>query len=212
MLWTGCPIVPRTACLFYHGSLAAEVSKLGFTYDHRHFECNSTGCRQTPIATATPKPASIPPTTKPSPFALSFNSDNPLIAHTPTMNAGEAAHGLSLVPSTGANEVDLHEFVDHVEGNRIMKTQGYVVNASGWVDPSTLARHRYVVLEIEHRSVSGTPLCTYFIRIDRRAERHVSSLKFVRRLGNVKSSDRVRSRTESAGIKLTRQCLGCAVI
>ena len=107
------------------------------------------------------------------------------------MSSGEVTHGLSLVPSIGANEVDLHEFVTHVDGNRIMRTQGYVVNANGYVDPSTLAHHRFVVLEIEHRSASGTPLRTYFIRIDRRAERHVSALKFVRRLGNVKSSDRV---------------------
>jgi hypothetical protein len=55
-----------------------------------------------------------------------------------------------------------------------------------------LAYHRYVVLTIEHRSESGGPVSTYCIRIDRRAERHLSVLKFVRRLGRAKSSDRVR--------------------
>jgi hypothetical protein len=108
------------------------------------------------------------------------------------MNTGEVAHGLSLVPSTGANEIDLHEFVTHVERDNTMKTRGYVIKANGWVDPSTLAHHRYVVLTIEHRSESGAPICTYYIRIDRRAERNISALKFVRRLGKVKSSDRVR--------------------
>jgi hypothetical protein len=108
------------------------------------------------------------------------------------MSAGEVAHGLSLVPSTGANELDLREFVAHVERNPIMRTQGYVVKANGWVDPSTLVCHRYVVLTIEHRSESGALVCTYYIRIDRRAERHISHFEFVRRLGKVKSSDRVR--------------------
>ena len=120
------------------------------------------------------------------------------------MNTGEVAHGLSLVPSTGANEIDLHEFVTHVERDNTMKTRGYVIKANGWVDPSTLAHHRYVVLTIEHRSESGAPICTYYIRIDRRAERNVSALKFVRRLGKVKSSDRVRhSPGRENGFKLT---------
>jgi len=109
------------------------------------------------------------------------------------MNTGEFAHGLSLVPSTGANEIDLHEFVTHVERNNTMKMRGYVIKANGWLDASsTLAPHRYVVLTIEHRSESGAPVCTYYIRIDRRAERNISALKFVRHLGKVKSSDRVR--------------------
>jgi len=58
------------------------------------------------------------------------------------MNTSEVAHGLSLVPSTGAKEIDLHEFVTHVERDNTMKTRGYVVKANGWVDPSTLTRRR----------------------------------------------------------------------
>jgi hypothetical protein len=108
------------------------------------------------------------------------------------MKPGKVARGPSLVPLTGANEMGLDELVTHIERDHTMRTQDYVVKANGWVDPSSLAHHRYVVLTIEHRSGSGTPLSTYFIRIDRRAERHVSALKFVRRLGRAKSSDRVR--------------------
>ena len=108
------------------------------------------------------------------------------------MNVEEVAHGPALVPPTGANEMDLHELVTHIERDHTMRTRGYVVKANGWVDPSTLANHRYVVLTIEHRSESGALLDTYFIRIDRRAERHLSAFKFIRRLGKAKSSDRVR--------------------
>jgi hypothetical protein len=112
------------------------------------------------------------------------------------MNSGEVASGPSLVPPTGANEMDLHELITHIERDPVMRTKGYVVKANGWVDPSTLVYHRYVVLTIEHRSESGAPASTYFIRIDRRAERHVSALKFVRALGKAKSSDRVRYRMQ----------------
>ena len=102
--------------------------------------------------------------------------------------------GPAIVPSTGANEMDLHELVAHIERDHTMSTRGYVVKANGWVDPSTMACHRYVVLTIEHQSESGAPVGTYYIRIDRRAERHMPALKFVRQLGRVKSSDRVRYR------------------
>ena len=111
------------------------------------------------------------------------------------MNTRADACGPALVPPTGANEMDLHELVAHIERDHTMRTRGYVVKANGWVDPSTLACHRYVVLTIEHRSESGAPVGTYYIRIDRRAERHLPALKFVRRLGKVKSSDRVRYHT-----------------
>ena len=110
------------------------------------------------------------------------------------MSGGEVVHGPSLVPPTGANEMDLHELVTYIERDSILRMQSYVIKANGWVDPSTMAYHRYVVLTVEHRSTSGAPLGTYFIRIDRRAERHLSALKFVRGLGRAKSSDRVGSR------------------
>ena len=110
------------------------------------------------------------------------------------MNITEAARGPNLVPPTGANEMDLHELITQIERDPIMRIHGYVMKANGWVDPSTLACHRYVVLTIEHRSESGAAVGTYFIRIDRRAERHISALKFIRGLGKAKSSDRVRSR------------------
>ncbi len=108
------------------------------------------------------------------------------------MNTREVACGPALVPPAGANEMDLHELVAHIERDHTMRTRGYVVKANGWVDPSTLACHRYVVLTIDHRSESGASVSTYFIRIDRRAERHLSVLRFVRGLGRAKSSDRVR--------------------
>jgi len=108
------------------------------------------------------------------------------------MSTSEVAHKPSLVPPTGANEMDVDELVTHIMGDPIMKTRGYVIRANGWVDPSTSAHHRYVVLTVEHQSESGAPTCTYYIRIDRRAERHISALKFVRSWGVVKSSDRVR--------------------
>ena len=111
------------------------------------------------------------------------------------MNTREVAWGPSVVPSTGANEMHLHELVAHIERDHTM-TRGYVVKANGWVDPSTLACHRYVVLTIEHRSESGALVGLYYIRIDRRAERHLPALKFVRQLGRVKSSDRVRYHTD----------------
>jgi hypothetical protein len=112
----------------------------------------------------------------------------------------DAPHGLSLVPLIGANEMDLDELVAHIAGNLIMKTRGYVIRANGWVDPSTLAHHRYVVLTVEHRSESGALACTYYVRIDRRAERHISALKFVRSWGRAKSSDRVRSPAYRASV------------
>ena len=108
------------------------------------------------------------------------------------MNTREVACGPALVPPTGANEMDLHDLVAHIERDHTMRTRGYVVKANGWVDPSTLACHRYVVLTIDHRSESGASVSTYYIRIDRRAERHLSVFKFVRGLGRAKSSDRVR--------------------
>jgi len=96
-----------------------------------------------------------------------------------------------VVPSTGANEMDLDELISHIERDQVMKAQSYVTKANGWVDPSSLAHHRYVVLTIEHQSETGAPVCSYYIRIDRRAERHLSVFKFVRRAGKAKSSDRV---------------------
>jgi len=75
-----------------------------------------------------------------------------------------------------------------------MKTQGYVVKVNGYVDPSTWARHRYVILTIEHRSEVRSPICNYYIRIDRGAERHLSTFDFLRNAGRAKSSDRVRYR------------------
>ena len=128
------------------------------------------------------------------------------------MNTGEVACGPALVPPTGANEMDLDELVAHVERDRTMGTQGYVIKANGWVDPSTLAYHRYIVLTIEHRSESGALHGTYFIRIDRRAERHLSVLNFARRLGRAKSSDRVRYSANLRTPMLTVRNLGCTVI
>lgn len=110
------------------------------------------------------------------------------------MNSSEVAAGPSVVPPTGANEMDLQELVTHVARNRIMRTRGYVTKANGYVDLSTFAHHRFVVLTIEHRSETGVPVSTYFIRIDRRAERHISALNLLRTLGNAKASDRVRYR------------------
>ena len=119
------------------------------------------------------------------------------------MKTGEVARGgPALVPPTGANEMDLHELVTHIQRDYTMKTRGYVTNANSWVDPSTLAHHRYVVLTIEHRSESGAPADRYFIRIDRRAERHVSALDFVWGLGRAKPSDLVRHH-QSANTNLT---------
>jgi hypothetical protein len=109
------------------------------------------------------------------------------------MGTSEVAHGVSLVPCIGANEIELDELVTHIVGDPIMRTRGYVISADGLVDTSTIAHHRYVVLTVEHQSGSGAVACTYYIRIDRRAERHVSTIKIVRSLGVVKSSDRVRS-------------------
>jgi hypothetical protein len=114
------------------------------------------------------------------------------------MNTGHVSRGPSLVPPTGVNEIDLHELVSYIERDHAMKTQSYVVKANGWIDRSTLAYHRYIVLTIEHRSESGAPVSTYYIRIDRRAERHISALKFIRGLGKTKSSDRVSCHRLSA--------------
>lgn len=108
------------------------------------------------------------------------------------MNTSEIAIGLRLVPSAGANEMDLDELIERIEHIHTMKTQSYVIKVNGYVDPSTWAHHRYVVLTIEHRSEAGTPVCTYYLRIDRRAERHVSTVSFLRSGGQAKSSDRVR--------------------
>ena len=107
------------------------------------------------------------------------------------MDTREVARGPALVPPTGTNEMDLQELVAHIERDHTMGTQGYVTRADGWVEP-TLARRRYVVLTIEHRSESGAPVGTYYIRIDRRAERHLPVLSFARGRGRAKSSDRVR--------------------
>jgi hypothetical protein len=98
----------------------------------------------------------------------------------------------SLVPPTGANEMNLHELIIHIEHDLIMKTQDYVIKANGYVDPSGLAPHRFVILTINHRSKGGAIIDTYFIRIDRRPERHLSVFGLMRRGGRVNSSDRVR--------------------
>jgi hypothetical protein len=102
-----------------------------------------------------------------------------------------------LVPFAGANEMDLDELIAHIERDHTMKTQHYVIRANGYVDPSTWVHHRYLVLTIEHRSETGSPTCTYYIRIDRRAERHLSAFNFVRKGGQAKSSDRVRYHVQS---------------
>jgi hypothetical protein len=102
-----------------------------------------------------------------------------------------------IVPPAGANEMDLDELIIHIERDPTMKSQGYVIRVNGYVDPSTWTHHRYVILTIEHRSETGSPICTYYIRIDRRAERHLSAFKFVRQGGRAKSSDRVRYRVQS---------------
>ena len=108
------------------------------------------------------------------------------------MNTGEMAARLLLVPPTGTNEMDLHELITQIERDHAMKTRGYVIRVNGYVDPSTWAYHRFVILAIEHRSEPGSPVCTYYIRIDRRAERHISAFRFLRQGGKAKSSDRVR--------------------
>ena len=108
------------------------------------------------------------------------------------MNTGEMAARLLLVPPTGTNEMDLHELITQIERDHAMKTRGYVIRVNGYVDPSTWAYHRFVILAIEHRSEPGSPVCTYYIRIDRRAERHLSASRFLRQGGKAKSSDRVR--------------------
>jgi hypothetical protein len=110
------------------------------------------------------------------------------------MNMDEVVHGPLLVPPAGANEMDLDELVTRIERDEGMRTRGYVIKANGWVDRSTWAHHRYVVLTIEHRSETGTPVCTYYIRIDRRAERHLSAFRLMRGGLKAKSSDRVRYR------------------
>jgi len=104
------------------------------------------------------------------------------------------AAGPPLVPPVGANEMDLHELITQIERDHAMKTRGYVIRANGYVDPSTWAHHRYVILAIEHRSETGSPVCAYYIRIDRRAERHITAFRFLRQGGKAKSSDRVRYR------------------
>lgn len=114
------------------------------------------------------------------------------------MNTSEVSPGPALVPLIGANEMDLDELVTHIERDHTMRTQSYVVKANGWVDRSTLAFHRYVILTIEHRSEPDTPIRTYYIRIDRRAERNLSAWNFVRKAGRAKSSDRVSYCTKAA--------------
>ena len=54
---------------------------------------------------------------------------------------------------------------------------------------------------------------TYYIRIDRRAERHLPALKFVWQLGRVKSSDRVRYHINLQNTSIDHTAtLGCTVI
>ena len=108
------------------------------------------------------------------------------------MDTREVARGPALVPPAGTNEMDLRGLVAYIERDHTMGTQGYVTRADCWVEFS--AGHRYVVLTIEHRSESGAPVGTYYIRIDRRAEQHLTVLSFAQWRGRAKSSDRVRVR------------------
>ena len=155
---------------------------------------------------AAAEPRGILMTTDPSRTLSSSSLANP-------MSTRGVARGPALVPPTGANEMDLHELVAHIERDHTMRTQGYVIRANGWVDPSTLAYHRYVVLTIEHRSGSGAPVSQYYIRIDRRAERHLPAFNFLRQLGRVNSSDRVRYIYQSTNTSIKPHAtLGCTVI
>ena len=52
--------------------------------------------------------------------------------------------------------MDLDEFISHIERGHTIKTLHYAIKANGYVDPSTWVHHRYIVLTIEHRSVTGS--------------------------------------------------------
>ena len=98
---------------------------------------------------------------------------------------------LSLIPSEGANEIDVDMLVAHIERDEFMRSHGYVTKANGWVDRSGLFNHRFALLTVEHRSMHAAAPWIYYIRVDRRPERQATVLGLSLRKGRAKSSDRV---------------------
>lgn len=101
------------------------------------------------------------------------------------------APSLALVPSDGANDIDVDMLVTHIERDEVMRMQGFVKKANGWVDRSGLFNHRFVLLTVEHRSREGVAPWIYYIRVDRRPERQATVLGLSLGRGRARSSDRV---------------------
>jgi hypothetical protein len=116
---------------------------------------------------------------------------------------------LSLIPSEGANEIDVDMLVAHIERDEVMRSHGYVTKANGWVDPSRLFNHRFALLTVEHRSMHAAAPRIYYIRVDRRPEGTVLGLSL--RGGRARSSDRVGPMRLSLA-KLTTVISGRAVV
>ena len=103
----------------------------------------------------------------------------------------------AVAPVAGTTVVNLGGLIRWINADQDMRTQGYVTKAYGWVDPSSWLNHRFVVLTIEHRSETGTPYRTYYVRIDRRPERNLAPFKFLTNSGKAKSSDVVSCHLQS---------------
>jgi hypothetical protein len=104
----------------------------------------------------------------------------------------DMAPSLLIVPAVGANELEVDMLVAHIEKDEVMRSQGYVTKANGFVDPSGLFSHRFVLLTVEHRSKYGAA-STYYVRVDRRPDRRVTFFRLS--WGRARSSDRVSCQT-----------------
>ena len=112
------------------------------------------------------------------------------------------APSLQIVPAVGANELEVDMLVAHIEKDEVMRSQGYVTKANGFVDPSGLFSHRFVLLTVERRSKYGAA-STYYVRVDRRPDRRTTFFRLS--WGRARSSDRVSCQTYFNGPNLTKR-------
>ncbi|KAF8292331.1 hypothetical protein DL93DRAFT_2174103 [Clavulina sp. PMI_390] len=89
-----------------------------------------------------------------------------------------------IVPTSGVIELSLGDFCDYVDEYALLK-EAVVVSVEGYRQRVGLVQHRFVVIELSRNSHRNI-----WLRLDRRIERGISLLRFVRASGETNANDR----------------------
>ncbi|KAF8305953.1 hypothetical protein DL93DRAFT_289270 [Clavulina sp. PMI_390] len=90
-----------------------------------------------------------------------------------------------IVPTSGVIELSLGDFCDYVDEYALLK-EAVVVSVEGYRQRVGIVQHRFVVIELSNNSQRNV-----WLRLDRRVERGISLLRFVRASGETNANDRV---------------------